>query len=116
MGLRQLSIFKEAVEQDEKPKIVCGHIPVYGDPLLNFDYFSMQNSYETDRLLSMFAENNVKYVIEGHIHSYYRKNFGNFIEYIVPGITSSNEWSVLYFDDSTGCVKKEELYLDGILQ
>lgn len=107
LGSKQFKELESKLKQDKAPKIIATHIPVYGDPFYFFCYFAMQNSDESDELLTLFAEQNVKLLIDGHEHLYYKTSFGNYIEYTVPSILVQNSWTLLTINENDGTIEQE---------
>ena len=111
LGKKQFDKLKALFAQDSAPKIIITHIPAYGNPLNYMGYFSFQNTYETDMLLTLYSKNNVKIVTCGHIHQSYKNYFNTFVELTVPSITESNQWTVLTINENDGSVS--ELLISG---
>ncbi len=107
LGKKQYKKIQKAFEEDSAPKIVMAHIPVYSNPLINLGYYTFQNTYEADMLLTLFAKSNVKLVLNGHIHKAYKNYFNNCIELTVPSITSENKWMVITIDEQNANIKEE---------
>ena len=107
LGKKQFDKLKRLFSQDSSPKIVLTHIPAYSNPLNYMGYFSFQNTYECDMLLTLYGRNNVKMVVDGHIHQAYKNYFNTFIEHTVPSISESNQWTVLTINEKDGSVKEE---------
>ena len=110
LGKKQFNKIKDAFDEDPAPKIVMTHIPVYSNPLNNLGYFSFQNTYEADMLLTLYAKNNVKLILNGHIHKTYKNYFNNCIEMTVPSVIEENKWMVLTIDEENCTIKEELVY------
>ena len=65
LGKPQLEALEKNMPNDSLTKIVLSHYPIYcnGMPLL-----SIHNTIEKNRLVSLFAKNNVSLIFEGHAH------------------------------------------------
>lgn len=110
LGSKQYKKIKELFENDPAPKIVMTHIPAYSNPMNNMGYFTFQNTYEADMLLSLYAKNNVRLVLNGHIHKAYKNYFNNCLELTVPSITEQNRWTVITVDETNGTIKEEVVH------
>ena len=113
LGHHQLELLKTSLEQDSNPKIILGHVPIYGDPFFSFAYFSFQDEHESSLLLSLFANENVKLVMEGHSHCYWQNDFNTFIEYIVSSVTAGktgSEWTLLTIDEEAESIETERIF------
>lgn len=106
IGNGQMTSLRRAMSQDSFPKIVLTHIPVYSS-LSALGYFSMQNTKESDMLISLFAANKVKIVLEGHTHKYEKIDIDDYSLYNVPGYLSAESWAVLTVDENNGTVRAE---------
>ncbi|MBO4639815.1 MAG: metallophosphoesterase [Treponema sp.] len=111
LGKNQYDTLKSLFANDSAPKIILTHVPAYSNPLNYMGYFSFQNTYESDMLLTLYSKNNVKSVFSGHIHQSYKNYFNNFVEITVPCITQSNQWSLITIDENKGTVS--ELVIHG---
>lgn len=100
LGPEQLRMFEEACKNDSRPKIILMHCPMYGDPYLNAGYFTMQNSYESDRLITDAEKDNVKLIMEGHTHRFYEQQIGSYTEHTVSSILVKHEWTLLKVDET----------------
>lgn len=107
LGSRQYKKIKALFDKDSAPKIVMTHIPAYSNPMDSLGYFTFQNTYEADMLLTLYAKNNVKLVLNGHIHRAYKNYFNHCIELTVPSTTTAGKWTVLTIDESNATVKEE---------
>lgn len=103
VGLSQLSELQKAFSSDPNPKIVFSHYPVIADKLI----FCIQDTTERNILLSLFAKNNVKMTLGGHIHSNNRYNFGSFESIAVSSFLYSGKFGVLTVNETTGTVTFE---------
>lgn len=107
LGTSQYNSIKNSFENDSSPKIILAHIPFYGNPNFYFGNFAMQNTDETDKLITLFAKNNVKYFVAGHTHHYYKNSFDSFTELSVPSILNFKTWALFTIDEKNGTVKEE---------
>lgn len=112
LGKKQYDTIKRLFARDTAPKIILTHIPVYSDPLNHMGYFSFQNTYEADMVLTLYAKNNVKLVLDGHIHKSNKNYFGPFIELTVPGFTDKNSWNLITIDETRKTISEELIFGD----
>lgn len=110
LGRKQYEKIKTMFEKDPSPKIVLTHIPAYSNPLNSMGYFSMQNNYEADLLLTLYSNSNVKLVLNGHIHEPYKNYFNSFLELTAPGITQTNSWTVISIDENAGTISEKMVF------
>ena len=107
LGKKQYELLKKTFKNDDSPKIILSHIPVYGNPLNNMGYFTFQNSYEADMLLTLFVQNKVKALITGHIHRPNKNYFKDCMELTVAPITKDNKWTLLTINEKEQSIKEE---------
>jgi 3',5'-cyclic-AMP phosphodiesterase len=105
LGAYQYSILIDALESDSAPKVICMHYPVYAHGKF---YFCLQDSVERNLLISYFADNNVKLLLDGHTHEYNYTDLG-FIEYNVPGFLEKEKWALVAVNETTGTVTEKLL-------
>lgn len=98
LGTHQYSLLIDALQKDSSPKIVCMHYPVYAQ---GHFYFCLQDTTERNLLISYFADNNVKLLLDGHTHDYNYTDFG-FVEYNIPGFAEDGQWALVTIDESAG--------------
>lgn len=104
LGSKQLSEFEDNAKSDSLPKIVFSHYPVYaGGNLL----FAIQNTMERNRLITAFANDNVKYVFEGHAHYDRTFSFGSFEERVTASYLYDRECCLVTVNSSTGAVTSQ---------
>ncbi len=96
MGKGQYNMIKSMMNGDPYPKIVCTHYPVYGTSNFFQNYYSMQNTEETDHLITLFHDKNVKAYLCGHMHpsTMYNNNLG-FREYVLPSYADQNKFAII---------------------
>ena len=109
-GTSQLDDFKEKIEKDTNPKIVCTHYPVYAGGTNLF--MILQNTLERNTLLTYFAENNVRLVFEGHAHSNYGFSYGSrFREDVIGSLRFSSrdekQCAIFTVNESEGKITTE---------
>ena len=104
LGTPQMDVLKSEMRKDTRPKIVCTHYPVYAATNNSLSLFVMQDMHETDELISLFEETNVKIVLVGHTHIYYETRIGSFKEFNVPGFLDAKQWAVLTVDEANETV------------
>ena len=110
LGKKQYQKLKKAFENDSAPKIIMTHIPIYSNPMNYLGYHTFQNTYEADQLLTLYAQNNVKLILNGHIHKTYQNYFNNCIELTVPSIIKDNRWMVITIDEQNCSIKEESVH------
>jgi 3',5'-cyclic AMP phosphodiesterase CpdA len=110
LGRKQYETIKKMFQNDPSPKIILTHIPAYSNPLNSMGYFSMQNTYEADLLLTLYSNSNVKLVLNGHIHEPYKNYFNSFLELTAPGITQTNSWTVISIDENAGTISEKMVF------
>ncbi|MDR0374477.1 MAG: metallophosphoesterase [Treponema sp.] len=104
LGGSQFKNFVGNLKADPNPKIVFSHYPTYGGG--NF-YFSLSDPRERAALISAFAKNNVKIVLEGHQHPGSFYDFGSFKEYNVSAFRDRQSWHLLTVDEEKETVTLE---------
>ena len=97
IGQSQYSALESQIKADSNPKIILSHVPLYSPTTI---FYHMKNSLERARLLSLFAKNNVRLFLCGHLHEYHRYDMGTFEEIIVP--YSKDGWGILTVDEFAG--------------
>lgn len=107
LGKKQYELLEKKLKKDKAPKIIMSHIPVYGNPLNNMGYFTFQNSYEADMLISLFVKNNVKLLLTGHIHRPNKNYFKDCMELAVPPLTKDNKWTLITIDEKNASITEE---------
>ena len=107
LGKKQYELLEKSFRNDSSPKIVMSHIPVYGNPLNHMGYFTFQNSYEADMLITLCVNTDVRYLLAGHIHTPNKNYFNNCLELSVPSITKDNKWTVLTINEHNATVIEE---------
>ncbi len=98
MGRSQFKAFKEDIESELKPKLVFSHYPIYSDGANLANYFTLQNSMETSRIIDACARNGVQLFASGHTHRWASKNFGRFWEVNFTGFRSRQDWGYIEID------------------
>ncbi|MDR1072788.1 MAG: metallophosphoesterase [Treponema sp.] len=101
LGGSQLKNLVSKLKADKNPKIVFSHYPMYGGG--NF-YFSLSDPHERAALISAFAKNNVKMVLEGHQHPGSFYDFGSFKEYNVAAFRDRQSWHLLTVNETNATV------------
>lgn len=104
LGTDQYDALEDAMDNDSNPKIVLLHYPIYADGTI---YTCLQNTYERDKLITLFAKKNVKLVLDGHTHTYHTYDFGTFYEFNVPGYLEKGQWALLTVNETAGTVSAE---------
>ncbi len=107
LGSSQFKYLKSKMQNDEGPKLVFSHYPVYAGGGYKGDYFTMQNSDETSRLIALCDSTDTKLFNCGHTHRAQVSNFGSFSEINYPGFLSKNKWGLLKIDETNCTVEFE---------
>lgn len=81
VGEPQFNALQNSFKADDAPKFIFTHVPLHAD---DTKYFVMQDTDERNELISLFAQNNVKFYYAGHIHYVRDTDFGAFVEKNVP--------------------------------
>lgn len=103
-GANQLEDFESRVGDDSRLKIVFTHYPVYcGGVLL----WTIQDTSVRNRLITAFANNNVKYVFEGHVHKDHSYDFGKFKERVIASYLYNREYCIVKINETSGTVTSE---------
>lgn len=95
-GFEQLASLKSAFASDSNPKIIFTHYPMYASPL----QFSMNDTTERNLMMSLFAKNNVKLYLCGHIHIYEKYQMQNFEQYAIPSFLYKGVWAVVNVNET----------------
>jgi 3',5'-cyclic-AMP phosphodiesterase len=101
LGNDQLEDFEDHVNDDSRPKVVFTHYPVYCGGVF---FYTMQNTLERNRLITAFADNNVRQVFEGHAHRNATYSFGSFQERIIDSYLYSSVCCLATVNETTGTV------------
>lgn len=102
LGKNQLELLSSSMKKDPLSKIVSMHYPLYCDGVIQL---AIQNSLERNMLFSLFAQNDVKLVLEGHAHTAKDYDSGIFKEHLIPSFLYSRTVCLLTVDESNGSVK-----------
>lgn len=108
-GTGQMDDFAAKIKADTRPKIILTHYPVYAG---GFDLFMiLQNTLERNALLTLFAENNVKQVYEGHAHRYQSFDYKVFREDVIGSLryetSTKKQCAIFTVDEATESVTTE---------
>ncbi|MBO4509421.1 MAG: metallophosphoesterase [Spirochaetaceae bacterium] len=98
MGSAQFSALETAFKNDSNRKLVFSHYPLYGGGT-GIPIFSIGNTKERAKIIDLYAENNVKYVFEGHWHVGGEYDFGKFKEHIGKTL-KSGKWYIVSIDET----------------
>ncbi len=102
LGNRQYKALLKEFKNDGKKKLVFTHVPFYAD---GYFYFSMQNSEERNKLISIFTKSKVKGLFCGHLHKEVVSDLGSFTEYTIGGFLSYQEYAILSVDEQNAAYK-----------
>lgn len=97
IGKKQYEILKNTMEKDEKNKIVFSHIPLYTEDTM----FSLADTYERNKTISLFQENKVKMVVSGHIHLYESFDMGTFFQKNISSFLYNDSVGILIIDEKS---------------
>lgn len=96
LGYNQLTDCVDKMNRNTNAKLVFTHYPIYAGGIF---YFTLQNETERDTLLAAFGRDNVKQVLEGHVHKGKSYSFGNqFTETLLNGYLDYRSACVLTVD------------------
>lgn len=104
LGSKQLRVFVDALKNDQKPKFVFIHYPLYWGGIF---YFSLSDPRERAILIDACTMHNVKAVFSGHYHYGKRFNYGSFEEIGVYSFVNNRNmldgtWGILKLEADTG--------------
>jgi 3',5'-cyclic AMP phosphodiesterase CpdA len=106
LGDRQLADFKKLAKRNPGvPKLAFTHYPVY-DNGSDF-YFSLSDPQERNKIIDILAQNNFKYVLEGHQHQGSAHDFGKFRETNISSFRDFHSWHLLTLNSGQGTAKLE---------
>ncbi len=96
-GEKQRESFAQVIKNDPNAKIICTHYPVYagGNVLM-----TIQNTMERAVFLTLFKENNVKQVFEGHAHRTYGFDYKTFREDVTASFVRKYTWRLITIDET----------------
>lgn len=99
LGKKQYNLLKKAFEKDNKPKVIMMHYPLANTKYLGA--FAMHDSTERNLLIDLFAKNNVKAVLCGHLHQIHGIDLQVFQEYDNPSFCFSEypAWTLYEIDE-----------------
>ena len=97
LGNHQYMALSNSLEKDKQKKLFFAHVPMYSGGKF---YFTMQNSAERNKLISLLANNNTKGFFCGHTHSECVSDLKAFKEYTIGGFLEKKEWALLTLDEN----------------
>ena len=102
MGPNQFKMLKKAMEKDERSKVLCSHYAIYATEEYFWNYYTMQNTMETDSLIKLCNNEKVVLSLAGHIHSNHSNGESKlgFKEEIPAAYVSDYTFLVVTIDDS----------------
>lgn len=107
LGGPQIEDLERNLSASPRPKIIFVHYPVYAGGIF---YFALDDVAERNRLIADFAENNVKYVFEGHYHPDADYNLGPFKEADIGAYLAKKVFGLVTVDEAAGSVSFVRLY------
>ena len=81
LGNNQFNQLEQSLKSKNKYKIIFSHYAIYADD--DF-YFILQDTDERNRLINLCATTNVKYFVDGHVHTSNYSDYGKFEEQNIP--------------------------------
>lgn len=96
LGQRQYEYFSRKVKSDNKNKIIFTHYPFYYPKEV---IYKISNPNERLSLLDLCEKNNVKYILCGHVHRSFDKDFGDFKEELLVDFRTFPQVYILHFDN-----------------
>ncbi len=104
LGKRQMDEFEKVLRNDSKQKIVSLHYPIYSDKISMLSCGTLQDEHEANRLVTLFLDNKVALVLDGHTHRYFRNDFGSFLELNVSTMMKQCSFALVTVDEESGIV------------
>ena len=101
LGGPQIEDLERNLSASSRPKIIFMHYPLYAGGIF---YFALDDVHERARLISAFAESNVKYVFEGHKHQQHDYDFNNFKETVIGAYLQERFFGLVTVDEAAGSV------------
>lgn len=101
LGGPQIEDLERNLSASSRPKIIFMHYPLYAGGIF---YFALDDVHERARLISAFAESNVKYVFEGHKHQQHDYDFNNFKETVIGAYLQERFFGLVTVDETTASV------------
>lgn len=105
LGNKQLEDFTKHMYEDDIPRIVLSHYPIYQDDLL---YFTTQNTDERDKLLDLCSKTNTKLVLSGHHHPGGESEKAKFYELGLRAYLAQECCALITVDENTKDVTIQE--------
>lgn len=103
LGAPQFENLKKNLEKDSSPKIILCHYPIYAGGQF---YFTFNDTMERNKLISIYAKNNVKKVFEGHFHpSNDTYNFKEFVEVVNASYVYKRSVTLVTVDETAETVE-----------
>ncbi|MBQ0003166.1 MAG: metallophosphoesterase [Treponema sp.] len=107
-GKVQYENLKKAFSSDPKKKIIFSHFPLYGEGDL---YFRLQDLTERNKLIGLFADNNVSAFISGHTHKNLSTDFKAFYDLNYYALCVSGKALLFHINQTLKTVTWEEINL-----
>lgn len=104
LGDVQMEQLELAFKTDKKKKLVFSHYPMNGEGMF---YFRLQNTAERNRLLALFARNNVKVISSGHTHSNNSTDFKAFFDLNYYSFGKNQKWILFHIDQKNEAINWE---------
>lgn len=108
LGYEQLHTLEEKLGKDDSRKLVFSHYPPYSSSA----NYSMLNSTESAKLLSLYAKSGVELVFSGHTHAHEEREFGSFRSVTVGSIVRDNgrrNFAILFVNGGSGSFRLESV-------
>ena len=102
LGDPQIEDLERNLSASSRPKIIFMHYPLYAGGIF---YFALDDVHERARLISAFAESNVKYVFEGHKHQQHDYDFNNFKEAVIGAYLQERFFGLVTVDEAAASVQ-----------
>lgn len=105
VGIKQYNILKDAFKNDKRPKIILMHYPLSNTK--RFGFLCLHDPTERNLLIDLFAQNDVKAALCGHLHQTQDADLQLFMEYGNPSyLYSENGWTIFEIDENRKSVIK----------
>lgn len=109
IGAKQFNKLRSLFRGDNKNKITFMHVPIYAEAKF---YFEMQNTVESNKIISLFNKNKVIAAFCGHDHDQYTSDLGHFNEYVLDAYLEHRAYYIVSVDENTGHVSRTRYYYD----
>lgn len=96
-GTNQLKRFRQAIENDSRPKIIFTHYPLYTETF----FFNFDDTTERSLMMHYLGKNNAKLYFAGHLHWFEEHDFGAYKSYALPSFRYKGQWTLVKINENT---------------